>query len=135
LSSPEGEPGYCVSCGDFHMLTPVPEWSGSACGQCVATRRLDPPEEGPRHVCNLSGHRGPGRPEYRQCSCGQWLWSRGTFWYRVDHPPVRWLREHGVDPGDFWTLDDEHGSAWFGEAGPGRPSLRWFLRWLFSGRP
>ena len=136
----EEEPGYCMGCRGFHLLlTPVPEWGGSACRWCVATRRLDPPEPGPRHICNTSSHRAAGQPAYRRCSCSQWLWSRGTFWYRVDRPPVRWLREHGMDPGEFWGLADEpQGASWLKGFGSDRPPLRvllsWsFWRWLFSG--
>jgi hypothetical protein len=40
-----------------------------------------------------------------------------------------------MDPGEFWSFDDERGTAWFEEVDPGGPSLRWFLRWLFSGNP
>jgi len=135
VTAPEGDPGYCVACGDWHMLTLVPEWGGAACAQCVFTRRLDPPEPGERHVCNTGDRLKPGHPEYRRCSCGQWFHSGGGYWYRVSRPPVRWLRGHGVDPGEFWGLDEEpQGATWFEEAGRGRPSLRLFLRWLLGGR-
>lgn len=132
----DGEPGYCIACRDWHMLTPVPEWGGGACQQCQATRRLDPPEPGSYHVCNTSDRLKPGHPDYRRCTCGQWFHSTGGYWYRVPHPPARWLREHGMSPGDFWNLDDEpqRRVRWFEELGPGRPSLITLLRWLFSGR-
>lgn len=129
----DGEPGYCVACGTFHLLTPVPEWGGGACRWCIATRRLDPPEPGGRHVCNTGDRLKPGHPVYRRCGCGQWFHSGGGYWYRVDRPPVRWLREHGMDPGEFWNLDGD-GAAWFEEAGPGWPRLRVFLSWLFHGK-
>ena len=130
----DGEPGYRAGCGTFHLLTPVPEWGGGACRWCIATRRLDPPEPGGRHVCNTGDRLKPGHPVYRRCGCGQWFHSGGGYWYRVDRPPVRWLREHGADPGEFWSLEDEDGAAWFEEAGPGRPRLRVFLSWLFHGK-
>lgn len=125
------EPGYCVACGDFRLLTPVPDWGGGACGQCLATRRLDPPEPGDRHACNTGTRLKPGHPEYRQCSCGQWLHSGGGYWYRVDRPPRRWLREHGMDPGEFWDLGDDDGPRLFEDFAVRRPTLLMLLRWLF----
>ena len=131
----EPDPGYCAACGGFHLLTPVPEWGGSACAQCTATRRHDPPEPGRHHVCNTGDRHKPGRPEYRRCTCGQWFWAGNGYWYRVSRPPSRWLREHGVDPGEFWGVDEElRGVTWFEEVARGRPPLLLFLRWLFSGR-
>jgi len=131
---PGGEPGYCCACREFRLLSPVPEWGGSACGHCIATRRLDPPEPGPRHVCNTGDRRRPGHPEYRQCSCGQWLRSGGGYWYRVTRPPARWLHEHGLDPGEFWGLeDDDTGPRFSGDFAGRRPTLLMLLRWLFRG--
>ena len=124
------EPGYCIACGGYHLLTPVPDWGGSACAHCTATRRLDPPEPGPRHTCNTSDRRKPGHPEYRRCTCGQWFHSGGGYWYRVQRPPIRWLREHGLNPGDYWTAGDDAGPRLFSEFSARRPTLRTLLRWL-----
>lgn len=134
MTTPEGEPGYCIACHDYHLLTPVPEWGGGACGNCIATRRLDPPEQGPSHICNTSDRHKPGHPEYRQCTCGQWYHSGGGYWYRVPRPPARWLHEHGVDPGEFWDLqDDDTGPRFFEDFTARRPTLLMILRWLFRG--
>ena len=124
------EPGYCIACGGYRLLAPVPGWGGNACGQCIATRRLDPPEPGPRHVCNTSDRLRPGHPEYRRCPCGQWFHSGGGYWYRVPHPPVRWLREHGPDPGEFWFAQEDKPPL-FSEFPVRRPGLLMILRWLF----
>ena len=131
MTTPEGEPGYCIACRGFHLLTSVPAWGGPACSTCIATRRLDPPEPGPRHACNTSDRHKPGHPEYRRCSCGQWYHSGGGYWYRVKHPPVRWLREHGIDPEDFWGIDDNPGPRLFEDFTARRPALLMLLRWLF----
>ena len=89
-------------------------------------------EPGPRHTCNTSDRHKPGHPEYRQCTCGQWFWSGGGYWYRVPHPPVRWLREHGMDPGDFWDMaGDNTGPRLFEDFTARRPTLLMLLRWLF----
>ena len=130
MTSPEGEPGYCIACRAYHLLTPVPEWGGPACNQCITTRRLDPPEPGPRHTCNTSNRPKPGHPEYRQCTCGQWYRSGGGYWYQVPHPPRRWLREHGLDPEEFWTLEDD-GPRLFDNFHTRNPTLLTLLRYLF----
>ena len=132
MTTPEGEPGYCIACGNYRLTTPIPEWGGHACNHCKATRRLDPPEPGPRHVCNTSDRHKPGHPEYRQCTCGQWYHSTGGYWYQVPRPPARWLHEHGLDPRQFWGIDDqpEPQVRWFTELGPGRPRLLAILRYL-----
>ena len=126
-----GEPGYCIACRGFRLLTPVPEWGGHACAHCISTHRLDPPEPGPRHVCNTRDRRKPGHPENRQCTCGQWFWSGGGYWYRVPHPPIRWLREHGMNPEEFWDLQDDPGPRLFEDFAHRRPTLLMLLRWLF----
>ena len=95
------------------------------------TRRLDPPEQGPRHTCNTSDRHKPRHPEYRRCSCGQWFHSGGGYWYQVPHPPARWLHEHGLDPGEFWTAGNDPRPPLFSEFGVRRPTLLMFLRWLF----
>ena len=128
----EREPGYCLGCGRFLLLSPVPGQRGGVCGG-TCRNRLEPPEPGPRHVCNTSDRLKPGHPEYRQCSCGQWFHSGGGYWYRVRRPPVRWLREHGMDPGEFWSYggEEEQGSrfgAFFASADGLRYLLRYFLR-------
>jgi hypothetical protein len=52
----------------------------------------------------------------------------------VNHPPQRWLREHGLDPGEFWTIeDDDHGPRIFEDFAGRRPGLLMLLRWLFRG--
>ena len=131
MTAPEGEPGYCIACHQYHLTTPVPEWGGNACRTCLATRRLDPPEPGPRHTCNTSDRHKPGHPEYRQCTCGQWYHSGGGYWYRVPSPPIRWLHEHGVDPGDFWDMtDDNPRPRLFEDFTARRPTLLMILRWL-----
>lgn len=130
----EREPGYCVTCGVFHLLTPVPGRPGAGvCGAPSCRERLEPYEPGPRHVCNTSDRLKPGHPEYRQCGCGQWLHSGGGYWYPVRRPPVRWLREHGMDAGEFWSCGHEEDSPSLGEsftagAGGWRYLLRYFLR-------
>ena len=134
MTTDEGEPGYCIACRDWHMLTPVPEWGGWACQQCKATRRLDPPEEGPRHVCNTSSRHKPGQPEYRRCACGQWFWAGSGYWYRVRAPHITWLREHGMDPAEFWTMDGARPPGPGRDRVPLRAYLSWsFLRWLITG--
>jgi len=132
VTAEEGEPGYCIACGGYHLLTEVPEWGGNACNQCITTRRLDPPEPGPRHTCNTSTRHKPGQPQYRQCTCGQWLWAGSGYWYRVNRPPARWLREHGLDPGEFWGPDDaDPGPRLFEDFRVRRPTLLMLLRYLF----
>ena len=127
-----GDPGYCAGCGDYHLITRLPSDPAPICTWCRETRRLEPPEPGPRHVCNTSSRLKPGHPEYRRCTCGQWLWSGGGYWYRVPHPPARWLREHGLNPEDFWDLqDDNAGPRLFEEFHVRRPTLLMLLRWLF----
>jgi hypothetical protein len=102
------EPGYCIVCGDFHLITPIPGHpGGGVCGAPSCQERLQPPEPGARHVCNTGDRLKPGHAEYRQCSCGQWYHSGGGYWYKVPHPPARWLRSHGVDAGEFWGYGDE----------------------------
>ena len=128
MTPPEGDPGYCIACGGYHLTTPVPEWAGNACATCITTRRLDPPEPGPRHTCNTSSRRKPGHPEYRQCTCGQWHHSRGGYWYPIPRPPIRWLREHGLNPEEFWYPQDGKPPL-FSEFGR-RPTLLTLLRWL-----
>ena len=128
---PESAPGYCIACGGYHLLTPVPEWGGNACNTCIATRRLDPPEQGPRHTCNTSSRHQPGHPEYRRCSCGQWFHSGGGYWYPIQHPPARWLREHGLNPDEFWIAGNDPGPRLFEDFAVRRPSLLMLLRWLF----
>ena len=124
------EPGYCDRCGSFRLVTPVPGSRGGACHDCVT--QLEPDPEPCRHVCNTGDRLKPGHPEYRQCSCGQWYRSGGGYWYRVSRPPQRWLREHGMDPGEFWaTEDDGPGPRLFGDFAFRRPGLLMFLRWLF----
>jgi hypothetical protein len=130
VTQPEPEPGYCIACHAYHLLTPVPDWGGSACNSCIATRRLDPPEPGPRHVCNTSSRPARGHPRYRRCTCGQWLYSGGGYWYPVPHPPTRWLHEHGMDPGDLWDLKEDPGPRLFEDFGR-RPTLLTLLRSLF----
>jgi hypothetical protein len=132
--SDERQPGYCVVCGDFHLVTPVPGRSGGVCGNPSCRERLEPYEPGPRHVCNLSDRLKPGHPEYRQCSCGQWLHSAGGYWYRVRRPPVRWLREHGLsDAGEFWADgDDEEPGVSFGEFYTSIGGWRFWLRSLLQ---
>ena len=131
MTAEEGEPGYCIACGGYHLLTEVPEWGGNACNQCITTRRLDPPEPGPRHTCNTSTRHKPGQPQYRQCTCGQWLWAGSGYWYRVPRPPIRWLREHGLNPQEFWGLDDNTGPRLFDDFHTRRPTLLMLLRYLF----
>ena len=129
---PDSEPGYCIICGDFHLITPVPGRRGGVCAAPSCRERLQPYEPGPRHVCNTSDRRKPGHPEYRQCSCGQWYHSGGGYWYRVPHPPARWLREHGMNPEEFWDMDDQdQGTRLFDDFPVRRPTLLMFLRWLF----
>ena len=126
----EGDPGYCTACGGFRLLTPVPEWGGNACQQCITTRRLDPPEPGPRHACNTSDRHKPGHPEYRQCSCGQWFWAGSGYWYRIPRPPARWLREHSLNPEESWATGDDPGPRLFEDFSVRRPGLLMILRWL-----
>ena len=45
------EPGYCIVCGDFHLITPVPGRRGGVCGNCEQAGRADLPP-------------GPDRPWY-----------------------------------------------------------------------
>ncbi len=128
----EREPGYCIACGRFLLLSPVPGLRGGVCGD-ACRNRLEPPEPASRHVCNTGDRHKPGHPEYRQCTCGQWYHSGGGYWYRVRRPPARWLREHGVDPGEFWGYGEEEDSslgAFFA-----RPHRWRFLLWrLTRGR-
>lgn len=116
------EPGYCLGCGRFLLLAPVPGLLGGVCGD-ACRNRLEPPEPGSRHVCNTGSRLKPGHPEYRQCSCGQWLHSGGGYWYRVRHPPARWLREHGADPAEFW--------GYGGEEDDDSPLGALFARWRY----
>ena len=131
-------PGYCIVCGDFHLITPIPgHYGGGVCGAPSCQERLQPYEPGPRHVCNTSDRLKPGHPEYRQCSCGQWFHSGGGYWYRVERPPARWLQEHGLGGDaaeDFWDYgtDDEPGSP-FGEFFTSRHWLRRLL-WMLRGK-
>lgn len=134
----EGEPGYCCACGEYHLLTPTPEWAGNACQQCKTTRRLDPPEPGPRHICNTSDRHKPGHPEYRQCTCGQWYHSGGGYWYQVPHPPLRWLHEHGLTDSaeSFWDPGPTKTGSIFGEFFTSRHPLRRLLLILLRrGQP
>ena len=126
---PETAPGYCAACGRFALLTP----EGACANSPSCQQRLQPPEpyDGP-HVCNTSDRLKPGHPEYRQCTCCQWLHSGGGYWYRVNHPPRRWLREHGLDPAEFWDLaDDDPVPRLFDDFTARRPTLLMLLRWLF----
>ncbi len=87
-----------------------------------------------RHVCNTSDRLRPGHPEYRQCSCGQWFHSGGGYWYRVQRPPVRWLRKYGLGGAEdfFGPRPTETGSV-FGEFFTSRHWLRRFLLMLRRG--
>ena len=123
------EPGYCIACHQYHLTTPAPDWGGNACNHCKTTRRLDPPEPGPRHTCNTSDRHKPGHPEYRQCTCGQWHHSSGGYWYQVNHPPARWLREHRLNPAEYWYPQEDKPPL-FSEFGR-KPTLLTLLRWLF----
>ena len=130
------EPGYCIACGDFHLLTPVAGRPGGVCGAPSCRERLEPYEEPDAgHVCNTGDRLKPGHPEYRQCRCGQWFHSGGGYWYRVERPPARWLREHGMDAGEFWGYgeDEEQGSP-FGAFFTSRHWLRRLLRMLRGNR-
>jgi hypothetical protein len=124
-------PGYCAACGRFALLAP----DGACVNSPGCQQRLQPPEpyDGP-HACNTGDRLKPGHPEYRRCSCGQWFHSGGGYWYRVQHPPARWLRENGLDPGEFWTVDDDDpGPRFFEDFAVRRPTLLMLLRWLFRG--
>ena len=50
------EPGYCIVCGDFHLITPVPGRPGGVCGNCEQAGRLDlpPPPDQPRYARRIS---------------------------------------------------------------------------------
>lgn len=124
------EPGYCAACGRFALL----DREGACVNSPSCQQRLQPPEPyGGPHVCNTGDRLKPGHPEYRQCSCGQWFHSSGGYWYRVQRPPVRWLREHGLDPAGFWDYGEPDGeprpSAGEFFSSPG--GWRYLLRWLF----
>ncbi len=111
---------------------PRPGWSSDIWDEW---RRSSLPEESadddgdvPRHVCNTSSRLKPGHPEYRQCACGQWFHSGGGYWYRVQRPPARWLRKHGMDAGEFWSYgEDEEQDSPFGAFFTGRHWLRRLL--------
>ena len=105
------------------------------CAAPSCRERLEPYEPGPRHVCNTGDRLKPGHPEYRRCGCGQWFHSAGGYWYRVQHPPARWLREHGVDAGEFWSYGDETDDdrPSFGEVfASGAAGWRYLFRWLLQ---
>jgi hypothetical protein len=111
---------------------PRPGWSGDIWDEW---RRASLPVQSTEddgdipHVCNTSDRLKPGHPEYRQCSCGQWFHSGGGYWYRVERPPVRWLRSHGIDAGEFWSYgEDEEPASSFGEFFTSAGRLRYWLR-------
>ena len=123
-------PGYCRICGRFSLLTP----EGACANSPSCQQRLTPPEayDGP-HACSLSDLRKPGHPAYRQCSCGQWLHAaEGNYWYRVDRPPRHWLREHGMDPEEFWGMEEAgEPDSPFGAFYSSMTDWRSVIRWLF----
>lgn len=127
------EPGYCIVCGDFHLVMPVPGRPGGVCGSLSCQERLQPYEPGPRHVCNTGYLRRPGHSEYRQCSCGQWLHAcEYSYWYKVDRPPRKWLQKHGMDPGEFWDnlSDPSPQESVFGAFSSSMTKWRYIFRYL-----
>ena len=100
----ETRPGYCATCGRYALLGP----QGACVNSPSCTQNLQPPEphDGPHH-CNTSTRRREGQPAYRQCTCGQWLWAGSGYWYRVNHPPARWLRHHGLNTDDTWYAHED----------------------------
>ena len=131
------EPGYCVICGDFHLITPVPGRSGGVCGSPSCQQRLEPPEPyvpGHHHVCGVGGEPRVGHAEYRQCRCGQWFHWGGSMWWKVRHPPASWLRAHGLgDAGAFWSYEDDPGPS-AGELFTSTGGWRYLLRYFLRGR-
>lgn len=119
-------PGYCGICGKFRLIT-----QDRICGDQSCIQRATAPEPDEHHVCNLSSLHKPGHPDYRQCSCGQWLRTGNGYWYKIPRPPLRWLREHGMDTEGFWDEPELESTVFFGDfAVPGfwRSLLRWLRR-------
>jgi hypothetical protein len=88
-----------------------------------------PHQPGDDH-CGVGGRPRPGHPEYRRCTCGRWYFWTGSSW-APGRPAARWLREHGLDPEEFWDMPGDSGPRLFEDFAVRRPTLLMLLRWLF----